>query len=54
MKVRVAPDPVRYRTMSTSELRENFLVKLFKSDKINLVYSNVDRAIVLPLFCPYF
>jgi 4-deoxy-L-threo-5-hexosulose-uronate ketol-isomerase len=32
--------------MSTSELRENFLVKLFKSDKINLVYSNVDRAIV--------
>src|SRR5205814_791239 len=37
---------VRYRKMSTAELRENFLLTLFESDAITLTYSDADRAII--------
>ena len=44
---RIAPDPVRSETMSTEELRTNFLIEgLFKEDVIPLIYSDVDRVVV--------
>ena len=47
MEVRYVPDPVRFKRMNTSELREEFLVdSLFKPGEITLVYSDVDRAII--------
>lgn len=46
METRYAADPVRFKTMTTEEVRENFLIEnLFKADEIVMVYSNVDRAI---------
>lgn len=47
MEVRYNADPVRYSRMTTSELRESFLIdKLFKPDIIYLLYSEIDRAII--------
>jgi len=47
MKVRHTPDPVRAAGMSTEELRESFLVDtLFGEDRIAMVYSDADRAII--------
>ena len=47
MKVRYSPDPVRFCRMTTQEVRENFLIEsLFGPDEIEMVYSDVDRAIV--------
>jgi 4-deoxy-L-threo-5-hexosulose-uronate ketol-isomerase len=47
MQVRYAPDPVRFCRMTTEEVRENFLIEtLFRPGAIDLVYSDVDRAIV--------
>lgn len=47
MQVRYAPDPVRFCRMTTDEVRENFLIEtLFAPDSIEMVYSDVDRAIV--------
>ncbi|HVS01114.1 MAG TPA: 5-dehydro-4-deoxy-D-glucuronate isomerase [Thermoanaerobaculia bacterium] len=47
MKVRYTADPVRFDRMSTEEIRESFLVDtLFAEDRISLVYSSADRAIV--------
>jgi len=47
MKVRYTADPVRFERMSTAEIRESFLVDtLFPEDRISMVYSNADRAIV--------
>ena len=47
MEVRYVPDPVRFKRMNTSELREEFLIdNLFKPGEITLVYSDVDRAII--------
>ena len=46
MKVRYSPDPVRFCRMTTQEVRENFLIdSLFGPDEIEMVYSDVDRAI---------
>jgi len=46
MKVRYSPDPVRFCRMTTQEVRENFLIEsLFAPDEIEMVYSDVDRAI---------
>src|SRR6185436_9278756 len=40
-------DPVRFEGMSTAEIRETFLVDtLFAEDRISMVYSDADRAIV--------
>lgn len=47
MKVRYTADPIRFDRMSTEEIRESFLVDtLFAEDRISMVYSNADRAIV--------
>jgi len=47
MEVRYSPDPVRFCRMTTREVRENFLVEsLFQSDIIEMVYTDVDRAIL--------
>ncbi|MBP8604614.1 MAG: 5-dehydro-4-deoxy-D-glucuronate isomerase [Phycisphaerae bacterium] len=47
MEVRYAPDPVRFSRMTTQEIRDNFLIEnLFTPNRIDLVYSDVDRAIV--------
>ncbi|MCE5186289.1 MAG: 5-dehydro-4-deoxy-D-glucuronate isomerase [Planctomycetaceae bacterium] len=47
MQVRYSPDPVRFCRMTTEEVRENFLIEmLFKPGTIEMVYSDVDRAIV--------
>jgi 4-deoxy-L-threo-5-hexosulose-uronate ketol-isomerase len=47
MEVRYAADPVRFLNMTTEELRKNFLIQsLFKTGKINLVYSDIDRVII--------
>jgi len=47
MKVRNTADPVRFDRMSTDEIRESFLVDtLFSDDRISMVYSDADRAIV--------
>ena len=46
MKVRYSPDPVRFCRMTTQEVRENFLIEsLFAPDEIEMIYSDVDRAI---------
>ena len=47
MEVRYSPDPVRFSRMTTQEVRENFLVEsLFQPDNIEMLYSDVDRAIL--------
>lgn len=47
MKIRYVPDPVRYRRMDSSELREAFLIDtLFVPDTGTLFYFDVDRVIV--------
>lgn len=47
MKTYMMPDPVRYKTMTTEELRENFLVDdLFKAGEIQMCYLDVDRTII--------
>ena len=47
MEVRYSPDPVRFSRMTTREVRENFLVdSLFQPDSIEMVYTDVDRAIL--------
>lgn len=41
------PDVVRYRTMTTPELRENFLLTgLFRKGEIQLRYTDLDRLVV--------
>jgi 4-deoxy-L-threo-5-hexosulose-uronate ketol-isomerase len=47
METRYSADPVRYSRMTTGELRDTFLLEnLFETGKIQLVYSEIDRAIV--------
>lgn len=47
MQVRYSPDPVRFCRMTTQEVRENFLVEsLFQPNAIEMIYADVDRAIV--------
>ena len=47
MEVRFLPDNNTYKGMTTSELRSAFLVEnLFSNDEIDLVYTDVDRAII--------
>ncbi len=40
-----AADSIRYRRMTTEELRGHFLLGLFTAGKIDLVYTNADRAV---------
>lgn len=47
MELRFAPNAQATQRFTTEELRSNFLIKnLFHEDKITLVYSDVDRAII--------
>jgi 4-deoxy-L-threo-5-hexosulose-uronate ketol-isomerase len=47
MKLLQMADPVRFRTMTTDELRETFLVTdLFKPGHIDLAYVDLDRAVI--------
>ena len=47
MKILQLADSVRFRTMTTRELRQSFLVtNLFQVGKISLVYIDLDRTIV--------
>ena len=45
MEVRYSPDEKGFQKMTTEELREKFLIKLFDKDKIPMVYSDIDRSI---------
>jgi 4-deoxy-L-threo-5-hexosulose-uronate ketol-isomerase len=47
MKILEMADAIRYRTMTTEELRETFLVSdLFEPGKINATYVDLDRAVI--------
>lgn len=47
MEVKYSADPVRFVRMSTQEIRQTFLIDtIFHPGKIDLVYCDVDRAIV--------
>lgn len=47
MEMRYSPDSVRFSRMTTEEIRENFLIEsLFKPNVIEMIYSDVDRAII--------
>lgn len=47
MEVRYTTDNVRYKRMTTQELRESFLVdNLFKEDSVELLYCEVERSVV--------
>ena len=47
MKMLQMADAIRYRTMTTEELRETFLVKdLFQPGQIDLIYVDMDRAVI--------
>lgn len=47
MKILTAIDPIRAKSMNTTELREAFLLEnLFQPDTVNLVYSENDRAVI--------
>src|ERR1035441_1709841 len=47
METRYSPNNAGYRELGTKELRTTFLVEsLFAPEKLALVYSNVDRAII--------
>ena len=47
MRIVRTADSEAYRRMTTSELRSRFLVEnLFEAGRSNLVYTDVDRAVV--------
>jgi len=47
MEVRYTPNHIDYKTQSTEELRKSFLINnLFINSKIEMIYTDVDRAIV--------
>lgn len=47
MKTRYVVDRERYKTMTTPELRESFLITgLFRTDELTLEYCEIDRAVV--------
>jgi 4-deoxy-L-threo-5-hexosulose-uronate ketol-isomerase len=47
MKIFPAIDPIRTKSLNTSELREVFLIEeLFQAGKVQLVYSGNDRAVI--------
>jgi len=47
MEVRYAMHPDQFKTLTTDEIRKEFLIEnLFEYGKINMVYTHVDRVIV--------
>ena len=46
MQVRYSADPMRFCRMTTQEVRDEFLIEtLFQPDSIEMIYSDIDRAI---------
>ncbi len=46
MDIRYSTDPAAFRTMTSAQLRESFLLEmLFVSDAVPMVYSDIDRSI---------
>ncbi len=47
MKVLYSADQIRFKRMTTEEIRDTFLIdNLFSPDSISMLYSDVDRAII--------
>jgi len=47
MQIRYSPNPKDYQKLGTDDLRANFLIEsLFAPDRVELVYTDADRAIV--------
>ena len=47
MDLRVSADNVRYKRMTSSELRESYLVdKLYTPDEVPMTYSDIDRGVI--------
>jgi len=47
MEVKYAMHPDQFKTLTTDEIRKEFLIEnLFEYGKINMVYTHVDRVIV--------
>jgi 4-deoxy-L-threo-5-hexosulose-uronate ketol-isomerase len=47
MQIRYSPNPLDYQKLGTDDLRSNFLIEtLFPAGKLELVYSDADRAII--------
>lgn len=47
MKVLYSADQIRFKKMTTEEIRDTFLIdNLFSPDSISMLYSDVDRAII--------
>ena len=47
MKILQMADAIRFRTMTTKELRETFLIEdLFKPGKIEMIYVDLDRTVI--------
>ncbi len=47
MNVRFAPNPNTTKTLTTEQLRKEFMIdQLFVSEKVTMLYSDVDRAII--------
>ncbi|MFC1761960.1 5-dehydro-4-deoxy-D-glucuronate isomerase [Planctomycetota bacterium] len=46
MQVRYSADPTRFPRMTTQEVRDEFLIEsLFQADQVEMIYSDIDRAI---------
>ncbi len=46
MRVRYSADPTRFPRMTTQEVRDEFLIEtLFKPNQVEMIYSDIDRAI---------
>ena len=46
MKIRYSADPIRFESMNTNSIRENFLAEnLFVKNELKLIYSDQDRVI---------
>ena len=47
METKYTPDPARFQRMTTAEVRDSFLIdSLFSPGAVDLVYSDLDRAII--------
>jgi 4-deoxy-L-threo-5-hexosulose-uronate ketol-isomerase len=47
MEIRYSADQIRYQRLNTEELRATFLLQnLFNKESLDLVYSDIDRAII--------
>jgi len=48
MKLLQVANAVRYRTMTTEELRQAFLIgSLFQAGKLDVIYTDLDRTVIV-------